>query len=264
MCQHVLDACKETGMTTPGYLIIDSRVDSYPDLDAPSNWKVLRLPMNIGDAFRLVQQLEPDAPWYGLITDDIKPVTKNWDTILTTLAQPYYLVDCHDGWLADEPFIALYSLCGNCFVWGGDLVRSVGWWALPELEMGVGQDDVWVHLICKKLADLHLRRLVMNVYVEHLQYKNNKRVKDESDNPVRDGVDYYKRDFAIFERWKNDDASVTEIADRVRAMVEKHQSYEKETVSFILGPSIPEKGTPILICKGILKEYDARDIRVLE
>lgn len=234
MCQAVIDACTETNMTTPAYLFIDARVDEYSGLEAPDNWKVIRLDTEHypWDCHRLVYQLEPHAEWYGVLSDDIKPITPNWDKILTDLAKPFYLVDCHDGWLADDPGIALYSLCGNCFVWGGELIRTVGWWGAPGIHSGVGQDDVWVHLICKKLADLWLRRLVKTVLVEHHQYKNKKREFDDSDSHTRAGVDYYVRDFAIFEEWKKNDAEVNKIADRVRKMVEEYKKHE--VYSFLL------------------------------
>ena len=225
MCQSVIDACTETNMTTPVYLFIDARVDEYHGLEAPDNWKVIRLDTDHypWDCHKLVYQLEPNAEWYGALSDDIKPVTPNWDKLLIHLAKPFYLVDCHDGWLANDPLIALYSLCGNCFVWGGELTRAVGWWGVPGIHSGVGQDDVWVHLICKKLADLKLRRLATTVLVEHHQYKNKKREFDESDSHTRDGVDYYERDFGLFDAWKKNDEEVNKIADRVRKMVEEYR-----------------------------------------
>jgi hypothetical protein len=228
MCQAVIDACTETDMTTPAYLFVDARVDEYAGLEAPENWKVIRIDTehHVWDCFNLVYQLEPHAEWYGLLTDDIKPITPNWDTTLIQLVKPFYLVDCHDGWLANDPMIALYSLCGNCFVWGGDLVRAVGWWGVPGIHSGVGQDDAWVHLICKKLADLRLRRLVKTVLVEHHQYKNDKRAFDESDSHTRDGINFYERDWALFEKWKQNDEEVMKIADRVRKMVEDYRKHE--------------------------------------
>ena len=231
MCQAVIDACTETNMTTSAYLFIDARIDEYHGLEAPDNWKIIRLDIDHypWDCHRLVYQWEPNAEWYGILSDDIMPITPNWDRILTHMAKPFYLVDCHDGWLADDPLTALYSLCGNAFVWGGELVRKVGWWGVPGIHSGVGQDDAWVHLICKKLADLQLRRLVKTVLVEHHQYKNKKREFDIVDSHTRDGVDYYARDFAIFENWKKNDEEVNRIADRVRKMVEEYRKNEFES-----------------------------------
>lgn len=232
LCQRVLDACRETNMTTPGYLFIDARVDPYDGLEVGPNWKVIRIDTehHNWDCFNLVYKLEPNAEWYGMLTDDILPITKDWDKIMTHLAKPYYLVDCHDGWLANDPMIALYSLCGNVFVWGGELIRTVGWWGVPGIRSGVGQDDAWVHLICKKLPDLFLRRLVTTVLIEHHQYKNDKREKDENDFCIRDGVDYYKRDWALFEAWRSNDDEVTKIADRVRKMVDDYRKHEAKSI----------------------------------
>lgn len=233
MCQAVIDACTETNMTTPAYLFIDARVDEYAGLEAPDNWKVIRLDTDhhVWDCHKLVYQLEPNAEWYGALSDDIKPITPNWDKILIQLAKPFYLVDCHDGWLANDPMIALYSLCGNCFVWGGELIRTVGWWGVPGIHSGVGQDDAWVHLICKKLSDLFLRRLVKTVLIEHHQYKNFKREMDEIDTLIRDSVDYGKRDWALFEEWRSNDIEVNRIASRVRDMVDEYRRHE--AISYI-------------------------------
>lgn len=231
LCQQVLDACKETGMSTPGYLFIDARVDPYDGLRVPDNWKVIRLDHehHIWDCFHLVYQLEPNADWYGFMTDDIRPKTKDWDKILIHYARPFYLVDCNDEWLANDPTIALYSLCGNVFVWGGDLIRAVGWWRVPGIHSGVGQDDAWVHLLCKVVPDLHLRRLVKTVVIEHLQYKNKKREFDESDSHTRDGVDYYERDWKLFYAWRDDEEEINRIAGRIRAMVEEQRRHEADS-----------------------------------
>ena len=99
--------------------------------------------------------------------------------------------------------------------WGGDLVRAVGWWALPGVYQG-GIDDAWIHL-AHRVFDV--KKYVPDVIVEHMSYRNAKRPKDYTDEWIRSpeiqawvdggrigpapaGEAYLDRDMATFNNWR--------------------------------------------------------------
>lgn len=190
LCQEFLDACVKTGMSTPGIIVIDNRIDSYPDLKVPPNWAATRLPLDMGDCCRLVFDLFPKAKFYGWVADDLLPVSPEWDIKLIEAAGDWYVSDCNDvGYICEIDTRVENSLCG-AFCYGGEFFRALGWWVPPGLRQA-GIDDVHTHICVRTLP---LRHHLHDVYVEHRNYRTLKRVKDETDEHVRDGVGYVEID----------------------------------------------------------------------
>lgn len=200
LCQDALDAAVEAGMTTPGIVIVDSRIDCYRPLRLPDDWLAIRAPLDMADTMRLVFDSWPHLDWYGWLADDLRPRTPGWDRALIAAAGRWGMADCNDLWLTEIKDTVSGSLCG-AFVWGGDLLRATGWWALPGVRQA-GIDDAWIQLHQHGAV----RRVhVTDVIVEHLQYRNGKRAVDATDNHVRDGEGYIEADRARYAAWLGSD-----------------------------------------------------------
>jgi len=195
LCQEALDACYETGMTSDGLLIIDTRAGSYPYLHIPDNWSVIRGPLDMADAMRIAFMLYKNDKQFGWLADDLRPRTQNWDKLLEKEAGDWLLVHCNDLWIANSVSDRARSLCG-AFCWGGELVRTVGWWALPDVRQA-GIDDAWIDI-----THPDYRKYIDEIVVEHIQHKNGKRPKDDTDNWVRDDINYINQDFRLYEQLK--------------------------------------------------------------
>lgn len=209
LCQDALNACKKANMTSQMIVMVDDRVDDYPDLMVPKNVSILRKPFDMADCMRYVFDHFPNEKFYGWLSDDHIPVTNGFDVKLEKNAGDWFLADCRDDYIGTVAHQITHTLSG-AFCWGGDLVRAVGWWALPEVRQA-GVDDAWVEICVRRLS---LRKYDDQIYVEHHNYRTGKREKDETDSHERDGENYIHHDFEIYRRWKQKQNDV-DAADRI-------------------------------------------------
>lgn len=190
-------------MTSRGILWVDADAERYRHIRLPDNW--IRHDAlewgSIAPAMEWVLERYPDASQYGWLADDTVPQTPQWDTKLEAAAGDWKLAYACDLWLSEKPK-TLRSLAqgrnlssGLC--WGGNLVRTVGWWALPGVRQA-GIDTAWTALV----KPLRLYRYVPRVIVEHRNWRTGKRDKDEGDEWTRpDAPDYVDHDLKVRERW---------------------------------------------------------------
>lgn len=180
-------------MTSLGVLYVDGS-DDYHRIRLPRNWRVHYEPEWRGLQGSLQWCLErfPDASQYGWLADDTRPRTRGWDTSLERAAGGWNLAYAKDLWMSEDP-IGLEALragrdlsSGLC--WGGDLIRTVGWWALPQVKQA-GIDTAWTE-ITRPFA---LHRYLEDIVVEHLHYKAGKRPKDHVDDGAHIPGDVQKR-----------------------------------------------------------------------
>lgn len=201
-CQEVLDACVATGMTSPGIVYVDETVEPYRRLKVPKNWRVHYATQwgSLQASMSYVFRKYPDASHYGWLADDTMPRTTGWDKWLEAAAGPMGFSHANDLWHADDPVYRHEYIRGDDMstglCWGGDLVRTVGWWALPGVRQA-GIDTAWTAM----LGPLGLTRYLHDVVVEHKHYRTGKRLKDAGDSWVRDGVDYVQADINTRDRW---------------------------------------------------------------
>jgi len=135
----VLQACVETGMTTPGLIHVNAGPlqSEYRQLEIPANWRVVygESSMTLGDVMRWFRAEYPNLPWYGIITDDQVPVTPGWDMKLVEAAGRTKIVSSDDGWQAPQRI-------HGAVVFGGEVLRLMGYLA-PEGFQHQFIDDVW-------------------------------------------------------------------------------------------------------------------------
>jgi hypothetical protein len=217
-CQAVLDACEETGMTSPGLVYVDETVDQYRKIRLPSNWRIRRVRKwgSIAASMRYTLKQYPDATQYGWLADDQFPLTPNWDEQLERSAGRWNISMGRDNWMSETGWA--HQTGGICFTaglcWGGDLIRATGWWALPGVKQG-GIDGAWNDIA----GSLDLTRYLPSVTIEHRTWKIGLRDKDETDQWVKHGETYIATDLARYEEWtRTERAGVEE-----RIMRAKHE-----------------------------------------
>ena len=193
--QETIDACMDAGMTSPGVVYVDETVDMYRNLRLPKNWRIHFEPKwgSLQASMSWCYREYPDASQYGWLADDVRPRTPGWDRLLEHEAGDWCLSYARDLWLSEKDYTRLELEDGanlsSGLCWGGNLVRAVGWWALPGVRQAF-IDVAW----CRIVQPLRLARYVPDVVVEHLNYRTGKRERDEVDDWSRAGVDYIQDD----------------------------------------------------------------------
>lgn len=201
LCQEALDTCAAASMTSKLLVMIDSRIDEYPDLKnpMPKTCEIIRQPFDMADCMRFIFDVFPDEKNYGWLADDLQPETKGFDKILEQAAGDWCVADCNDGgFIGTINHNKEHSLCG-AFCWGGELIRTVGWWALPGVQQA-GIDDAWTEIVTYALPKL--RKYQADCIVNHFHFKTGKRPFDNTDLWERDGIQYIENDFQKFNNWK--------------------------------------------------------------
>ncbi len=137
-------ACKETGTTTPGAVLIDSadyakHQQAYAALQLPLGWHVWTTKgVTQGDKIREIWHEIKDSAWLGLIGDDNIPETPGWDKLLVDQLASAGIVSCDDGWQAPRRI-------GNCWVMSGSVIRAVDYIFAPGMHH-LFVDDLWEQL----------------------------------------------------------------------------------------------------------------------
>lgn len=189
-------------MTSPGVVYVDETVKDYQDIRLPANWTIHYEPEwgSLQASMSWCFQQYPEATHYGWLADDVRPRSMGWDASLEAMAGEWCLSYARDLWLSENPS-RLAELedgtnlsSGLC--WGGELVRTVGWWALPGVRQAF-IDVAW----CRIIEPLSLQRYAGHVTVEHLNYRTGKRPMDAVDEWSRAGDNYIERDIDIGYGW---------------------------------------------------------------
>jgi hypothetical protein len=189
-------------MTSPGVVYVDETVDEYQDIRLPANWSIHYEPVwgSLQASMSWCYDNYPDAAQYGWLADDVRPRTTGWDKLLEDAAADWCLSYARDMWLSESPSLLAELEDGtnlsSGLCWGGELVRTVGWWALPGVRQAF-IDVAW----CRIVEPHNLHRYMGHVTVEHLNYRTGKRPMDAIDDWSRDGDDYVGRDIEVGYQW---------------------------------------------------------------
>lgn len=193
-------------MTSQGVVYVDETVDLYRDMRLPRNWSIHFEPEwgSLQASMSWCLDAYPAATQYGWLADDTRPRTKGWDKLLEQEADAWCLSYARDLWLSELEHTRLELEDGanlsSGLCWGGDLVRAVGWWALPGVRQAF-IDVAW----CRIVQPLGLARYTPRVVVEHLNYRTGKRAKDAVDDWSRSGEDYIQADIDAGYAWLGSD-----------------------------------------------------------
>lgn len=210
-CERALQACVDAGTTAPMVVFVDPPHDEYFEIARKFtglSWFFSMDRVGMAEAMRWFFRAYPDEAWYGFLADDNVPVTPGWDARMIQEAGRWQLVDCHDG-----VYLSVSGNPGDAYplkgaqVFGGDLVRAAGWWALPGVFQA-GIDDAWNEICTRGLGN---RIYMKSVVVEHHNWRTGLREKDGTDTASQD---HGNQDMETFRRWRHDEYDAT--IDRIR------------------------------------------------
>jgi hypothetical protein len=185
--QRLIAACLSTGTSTTTWVRLDeddASLSQYAALSMPKNWEVIigqRVPLSevYNEAYRKI----PETSHWIFIADDVVPVTYKWDQKLIEAAGPDGMAVPTGGeTTGGYPHFAL----------GGELVRSIGWLALP------GLDRIYIDTCWRDIADQRgVLRYVPEVTLEHRHFSNGKALFDRTYKKEKKA-----HDKIIYENWK--------------------------------------------------------------
>lgn len=198
-------------MTSLGVLWVDDDEHRYRRIRLPENWIRVDAPRwgSIAPGMDYVLERHPHASQFGWLADDTYPKTEGWDVELEAAAGDWNLSYARDLWLSEKAktrrTLERGTNLSSGLCWGGELVRAVGWWALPGVRQA-GIDTAWTALC----APLRLCRYVPGVIVEHRNWRTGKRPRDKGDEwSRRDAPDYIEHDLEVREQWGRDELKPT-------------------------------------------------------
>ena len=196
--ERVVSMCWATGMRQNAIMFVDGDPKGYDEKSLPDNWELV-IGANVNHRGNLAGSKQyafkrfPDEKHYGWMADDNYPQTQDWSYIIEEIAGAWHLVHCKDNFVSEMDYAnkeLLYRTLnlGGGICWGGDLIRSVGYWAPPGIIQG-SIDWFWTSLC----GDTPLGIYLHNVTVKHDNWRTGRRAKDDNDNLEKDFV---KKDVA--------------------------------------------------------------------
>ncbi len=177
-------AFRETSATTPVLLWLDEDDPCLGGYVCPNNWELVVEPhMLLSEIYNEIysRDLDWNLDWYGMLADDVVPETPGWDRTLVESAGKDGLAYGDDG----------IGTQATHFVLGSDLVRSVGWLALPGLDR-LYIDTVWNDIA----AERNVLRFLPHVKLRHHHFSNRFALMDETYKKHNKN-----RDKSIYEAW---------------------------------------------------------------
>lgn len=189
-CAEVLKCIITVGCSTPGIVIVNGvdDINEYRKIKLPKDWQMVVLPQNIGvcGAMNWVFNKYPNEPFYGLVCDDEYIYSTDWDKALVAAAGSKYIAHANDGWQSGKR-IHLYA------TWGGDLIREVGYWAIPGLWHWFF-DNQWENLV----SGLPAVNFCQDIKGAHKHYLAG---KTEKDYTYSSGESRAAMDQMVFQNW---------------------------------------------------------------
>lgn len=174
-CQRLLDSISSASPST-GMVIVHGHDFSYDQLRLPPKWGMTyieRKRPGCCEPFEWAFHTYRNLDWYGIIDDDMIVRSESFQEPLVAAAGFWGLSHSNDG--------SGRQRMHGAVVYGGDLVRTVGWWAPPGLQHAYF-DDAWE----KIGAGLNNRVRLADVMVEHMHWAYGKADVDEAYNSKPD------------------------------------------------------------------------------
>jgi hypothetical protein len=175
----------------------DPRLEDYMKVKWPKAWSVVTSErLSLCETLNWCLKDYPrgkNADFYGFLADDTIPSPSDWADELEHYAGRWNIAYPDDG-------VHGKDLCTH-FCIGGDLVREVGWLALPGLKHSY-VDTVWSVIG----ANLGLLRYKPRVKFNHAHPINK---KAEQDATYRVGQSFWEHDTEVFKGWMAKDAVKT-------------------------------------------------------
>jgi len=145
--KNLIQAYIDTKATAPIYVLIQGNAELYDGIEYPDTWTVEVLENNIGlvAAANLFFNKFPTEKWYGVICDDVMPITNEWDKLLLNLVTDWNIVSLKDTLNTND-----WRISGIPII-GGELIRKCGF-IFPPCNWHVCGDDWW-ELVAKNCGN---------------------------------------------------------------------------------------------------------------
>lgn len=167
---QLINACLKTKMSAPAIVMIDDDdpcLSSYLDMAMPSNWTIeIGSGGFLSEIYNRSFNRHPNEKWYGILCDDAVPETEHFDLKLIYAAgENGMAVPAGGDSTGGSPH----------FVLGGDLVRKMGWVALPGLSR-LYIDTIWYQIALS--TGVHCFR--PDIIISHHHFSNRKALMDKT------------------------------------------------------------------------------------
>jgi hypothetical protein len=165
----------------------DRKLKTYLRKDWPKKWKVIVGPrLTLAETMNWAFQKFPRERQYGFLADDTLPSPKDWHQRLASAAGSRYIAYPDDGIHGEK-------LCTHHCI-GGDLMREVGFWALPGLKHNCF-DTTWF-IIGQKRGLLK--------YLPEVKFNHHHPINGaQEDDTYHYGQSFFKHDLEVFKNWTN-------------------------------------------------------------
>lgn len=201
LVERFIKAYRDTNSICPVLLRVDDddpKIEEYSKIARvlPPTWLYVRgRRMKCPEACQWMFEQYPNEPWYALFGDDVLPQTPHWDKILIEAAgtrKVSYGFDPSCWPLATHPVV------------GGDIVRAVGYYAVPSV-LHWYMDTLWYDIA------IRLGRLapVKEVLVPHLHLEHENKTDQTNDErflDIKTGIMHTpEHDIEIWNKWNRDE-----------------------------------------------------------
>lgn len=209
-----LKACRETGMSTPMLLLVDSddyaaNQGAYDNLVDRVREKIAIAPEDLPKNTAAITEWAwkkycADADWIGWLGDDLKPETPNWDMRCIEQLTGYNFLSTADGVFAPHK-------ANGATVWSGDLVRAVGYLYPAGLE------HYYVDTAWEALGYLTgCWKCDMSIMVRH----EHDLVTGRTDQMSSNKNSHWANDDRVYAEWLSNGRA--EAGERILALMERH------------------------------------------
>jgi len=208
--REILGRIKASGCTSKGIVFFDGQYDmSLNNCVFPEGWVSFLGDRNYGciGALNKVFEMFPNEPWYGFLADDEFLLEGNPDDIVKAAGS----WDIAHGW--DD--LHKGARLQGYVVFGGELVRAVGYLGVKECFHNFGFDSAWEWLCSPYtvLGGCNAAKiyLVDRVRIEHRHAGWGKSKNDEC---YQKGFSTFEDDRKRFVDWQNGD--MRKAAERIK------------------------------------------------
>lgn len=186
--KRFFDHYAKTKADTPGLVVLDRddpELDGYASVTLPEGWSLIVEPRHksLGALQNSIYERFSHLPWFGMVADDVTPLTDGWDRALVEAAGSDGVAYGYDSINKGKSF--------THGVLGGDFVRALGWLILPGLDRLYG-DNVIMEVATRK----GVLRYLPDVFMEHLHFSNGTAPIDDTYRKLNAA-----QDRAIYEAW---------------------------------------------------------------
>lgn len=249
----LLSAMVKHGSTAPGIVWCNEDDPSRPEYDAidlPQGWSIVFCEPGVkgcAEKLRRAFSVYPDEPWYGFIADDIGIETDGFERQLIAAAGSWGIANGNDLARARED--VMEGRINGAEVFGGDLLRALGYWVPDGFEQ-LYIDDVW-ETIGRSVGNW---RTLMDVITTHDFAPYLDTSKMDATCASMNTPERYAFGKARFEKWVEDDAR-EDIARVVRAIAAAMTPPESQPRSVLIC-------TPVY--SGVAPEYVGALVETIE